>query len=90
MCGKATQESEENGWRMITLRVEAKQDVREPLMDLALKQNWKLRELHRQLPTLEDVFVELASSAACEVSATLQSPIQHHQFPPDASPLGPL
>jgi ABC-2 type transport system ATP-binding protein len=31
-------------------------------MDLALRQKWKIRELHRQLPSLEDVFVELAAS----------------------------
>lgn len=61
---KVTQDSEENGWRMITLRVEARSDVREPLMDLALRQKWKIRELHRQLPSLEDVFVELAASEA--------------------------
>jgi ABC-2 type transport system ATP-binding protein len=59
---KVTQDSEEDGWRMITLRVEARSDVREPLMDLALRQKWKIRELHRQLPSLEDVFVELAAS----------------------------
>jgi ABC-2 type transport system ATP-binding protein len=51
-----------DGWRVISLRVEARQDVREALMDLVLKENWKLRELHRQLPSLEDVFVELAAS----------------------------
>jgi len=59
---KATQDGMVDDWRLISLRVEARQDVREPLMDLVLKQNWKLRELHRQLPSLEDVFVELAAA----------------------------
>jgi ABC-2 type transport system ATP-binding protein len=59
---KATQDCDVDGWRVISLRVEARQDVREALMDLVLKENWKLRELHRQLPSLEDVFVELAAS----------------------------
>lgn len=59
---KATQDGEESGWRTITVRVEANQDVREPLMDLALKQGWKIRELHRQLPSLEDVFIELSAA----------------------------
>jgi ABC-2 type transport system ATP-binding protein len=59
---KAVQDGEENGWRMISVRVEANQDVRESLMDLALKQAWKIRELHRQLPSLEDVFIELSAA----------------------------
>jgi ABC-2 type transport system ATP-binding protein len=59
---KAAQDGEEDGWRLISVRVEANQDVREPLMDLALKQSWKIRELHRQLPSLEDVFIELSAS----------------------------
>ena len=59
---KAAQDGEENGWRLITVRVEANQDVREPLMDLALKEGWKIRELHRQLPSLEDVFIELSAA----------------------------
>jgi ABC-2 type transport system ATP-binding protein len=59
---KATLDTELDGWRFISLRVEAKHDVREALVDLALRQKWKIRELHRQLPSLEDVFVELAAS----------------------------
>lgn len=59
---KAAQDGEENGWRLITVRVEANQDIREPLMDLALKEGWKIRELHRQLPSLEDVFIELSAA----------------------------
>jgi ABC-2 type transport system ATP-binding protein len=59
---KATQDSELDGWRFISLRVEARHDVREALADLALIQKWKIRELHRQLPSLEDVFVDLAAS----------------------------
>lgn len=59
---KASEEEPENGWRRFSLRVEAKHDVREALTDLATAQNWKIRELHRQLPSLEDVFVELAAS----------------------------
>ena len=30
--------------------------------DLATAKGWRIRELHRQLPTLEDVFVELAAA----------------------------
>ncbi len=59
---KATAEQVESGWQKYSLRVEARHDVREAVMDLATAQNWKIRELHRQLPSLEDVFVELAAS----------------------------
>lgn len=58
---KATQESADGAWRCYTLRVEARHDVREALMELALLQHWKVRELHWQLPSLEDVFVDLAA-----------------------------
>jgi len=60
---KATQEFADGPWLCYSLRVEARYDVREALMDLATTQGWKIRELHRQLPSLEDVFVELAASA---------------------------
>ncbi len=59
---KATEDSGADNWRFISLRVEAKHDVREALMEMAMTHKWKIRELHRQLPSLEDVFVELAAS----------------------------
>jgi ABC-2 type transport system ATP-binding protein len=37
--------------------------VREAVQALAATEAWRVRELHRELPNLEDVFVELASSA---------------------------
>ncbi len=52
------------GWRAFALRVESQTDVREAVLDLATARGWRLRELHRQLPSLEDVFVELAASDA--------------------------
>jgi hypothetical protein len=32
-------------------------------MELAMKEKWRIREMHRQLPSLEDVFVELSMNA---------------------------
>lgn len=61
---KAIGEKGDDGWSRWTLRVEPGKDVREPVMELAMRQAWPVRELHRRLPTLEDVFVELASSDA--------------------------
>jgi len=59
---KVVPEKGDDGWRAYTLRVESNSDVREAVQDLALAESWKIRELHRQLPSLEDVFVELAAS----------------------------
>lgn len=59
---KVIEESKDGVWTRFTLRVEPGHDVREAVMNLAAAKNWKLRELHRQLPSLEDVFVELAAS----------------------------
>jgi len=50
-------------WRRFTLRVEPGHDLRDAILDLALKQKWRVREMHRQLPNLEDVFVELSMNA---------------------------
>lgn len=54
----------EEGWRAFALRVESQTDVREAVLALATAKGWRLRELHRQLPSLEDVFVELAAADA--------------------------
>jgi len=61
---KCNEEAANGGaWRHLVLRVEPGFDVREEVQALAATEGWKVRELHRELPTLEDVFVELASTA---------------------------
>jgi ABC-2 type transport system ATP-binding protein len=61
---KCTEETVEGtAWRHFMLRVEPGYDVREAVQALAATEAWRVRELHRELPNLEDVFVELASSA---------------------------
>ena len=62
---KCTEESAQpnSPWRAFTLRVEPGLDVREAVQALATAEKWPVRELHRELPNLEDVFVELASNA---------------------------
>jgi ABC-2 type transport system ATP-binding protein len=59
---KITADKSEPPWHRFTLRVEARADIREALFDLALKQKWQVREIHRELPSLEDVFTELTMS----------------------------
>ena len=50
-------------WRRLTLRIEPGHDPRTHVLELAMKNQWRVREMHRQLPTLEDVFVELSMNA---------------------------
>lgn len=59
---KVTEEHTTANWKRYNLRVEARADIREALFDLALKNHWQIRELYRELPSLEDVFVELTMS----------------------------
>ncbi len=59
---KTTEEKADGTWKRFTLRVEARADIRAAIFDLALQNKWQIRELHRELPSLEDVFVELTSS----------------------------
>lgn len=59
---KVLEESQDGSWTRYVLRVEPGHDVREEVMNVAAQKGWKLRELHRQLPSLENVFVELAAS----------------------------
>ena len=59
---KITERKADGPWHRFTLRVEARADIREAVFDLALKQHWQIRELHRELPSLEDVFIDSTTS----------------------------
>jgi ABC-2 type transport system ATP-binding protein len=59
---KVTEEPLENGWKRFTIRVEARADIREVIAEAGLKHHWQIRDLHRELPSLEDVFAEMTSS----------------------------
>jgi ABC-2 type transport system ATP-binding protein len=59
---KVLREKTDEGWQAFSLRIESNTDVREEIQELATKEKWCIRELHRQLPSLEDVFIELAAS----------------------------
>lgn len=52
----------DKSWQRFVLRVESQTDVREAVLDLSTARGWRIRDLHRKLPSLEDVFVELAAS----------------------------
>jgi len=57
-------ESEEEGWKILSLRVESGTDVRPEVFRLARDRNWEVRELTARRATLEDVFVEITHSDA--------------------------
>ena len=59
---RVTEESVNDGWHRFSIRVEARADIREIIADAALQHGWQIRELHRDLPSLEDVFAEMTSS----------------------------
>ncbi len=61
---KASEEKPDGEWRSVSVRVESQNDIRESILDLAAKEKWRIRELHQQLPSLEDVFVEMAAADA--------------------------
>jgi ABC-2 type transport system ATP-binding protein len=49
------------GFRRLSLRLEPEQDPRLEVHALVVREGWELRQLQLQPPSLEDVFVELAS-----------------------------
>ncbi|MCS7150939.1 MAG: ATP-binding cassette domain-containing protein [Endomicrobia bacterium] len=51
--------SEENGIQEYEIETETDTDIREQLFDLALKENWRVVELHRISVSLQDIFREL-------------------------------
>lgn len=51
--------SDDDGWKVFSLRVESGADVREEVFRLAQDRRWDLRELSARRATLEDVFVEI-------------------------------
>ena len=55
-------ETEDNGWKILSLRVESGIDVRPEIFRLARDRNWEVRELTARRATLEDVFVEITHS----------------------------
>ncbi len=54
--------SDEDGWKVFSLRVESGADVREQVFRLARDRRWDVRELSARRATLEDVFVEITHS----------------------------
>jgi ABC-2 type transport system ATP-binding protein len=56
---KASSKTLADGWTALTVWVDSGTDTRENIANLAAQNGWPLRQLSRQVATLEDVFVEL-------------------------------
>ncbi len=52
---------DEPGWQ--SLRIETREDVREALHQLTVTHQWPLRELRREIASLEDFFVNIVANA---------------------------
>ncbi|MBN1344120.1 MAG: ABC transporter ATP-binding protein [Phycisphaerae bacterium] len=50
-----------DGWNRLLIDVQAGQDVREDIFKLASKQGWGLREIRREVASLEDFFVQITA-----------------------------
>ncbi len=49
------------GWTRLVLTPKADADVREPLAALVKQRGWRLRELHSQAPSLEELYLEVVA-----------------------------
>lgn len=65
---RAVQGDAEDGW--VRLVVGAERDVREDIFALATQRNWPLRELRRDVATLEDFFVKIVAGTRDRDAAT--------------------
>ncbi len=57
--GEVASAGEAEGWMSFHLGVAAGADPREAIFQLAMTRGWKLRELSRRTPSLEEVFVDI-------------------------------
>ncbi|MBN1490633.1 MAG: ABC transporter ATP-binding protein [Phycisphaerae bacterium] len=50
-----------NGWNRLTIETSGNQDPREPIVALAAKRNWGLREIRFEVGSLEEYFVQITA-----------------------------
>jgi ABC-2 type transport system ATP-binding protein len=59
---KDVSEEQDGEYKIFTLRTDANADPSEDLLRLAGDRRWRVREVTRRRPTLEDIFVDLTLS----------------------------
>lgn len=55
-----------DGWERLTIRARGRDDVREGIYKLASQKGWGLREIRRELDSLEDYYLKITSGAMDE------------------------
>ena len=57
-----------DGWTRLVVTPAGDRDLRESLMAIIQQRGWTLREMHRQVPTLEDLYLKIAAGEAAAPS----------------------
>ena len=61
--------SQSDGWCLLEIESNSNRDVRDDLSALASKKGWPLRELRREVATLEDFFVQITAQQQAKQGA---------------------
>jgi ABC-2 type transport system ATP-binding protein len=65
---------DQDGWTSFVLATDPQSDVREAVHELAIRENWKVRELSSRTASLEDAFVDLLKEESpSESSSSLKT-----------------
>jgi ABC-2 type transport system ATP-binding protein len=63
---EAIERQTHDGWERLTIRTRGHDDVREGIYKLASQKGWGLREIRRELASLEDYYLKITSGAMDE------------------------
>lgn len=55
-----------DGWNNLVIEVQSAQDVREDIYNMTTKSGWSLRELRREVASLEDYFIQITAQQSIE------------------------
>lgn len=58
-----------DGWQRLTIEAERSADVREEVFRMASDRGWGLRELRREVASLEDFFIKITAQQRAEAEA---------------------
>lgn len=58
-----------DGWNRLVIESKGKEDVREEIYQLASKSDWSLREIRREVASLEDFFIQITAQQTIEREA---------------------
>lgn len=58
---KAVQRAEADGWNRLTIEANGQDDIREEVFRLTSRRGWTLREMRREVSSLEDFFIKITA-----------------------------